>query len=56
VFLRQYARGECRCRVARQYRYNGLRQDRSMIQFGGYLMHGRACHTATGIERPLVCV
>jgi hypothetical protein len=56
VFLRQHARGQCRCRVAWQYWHNGLRQDRSMVQFGGHLMHGSAGHTTTRIQRALVGV
>ena len=54
MFLCKYARCQCSRRVTGQHRYDGLRQDRTMVQFGSHLMHRRTGEFAACVQRPLM--
>ena len=54
MLLREHPRRQRGCRVTRQHRHHGLRQDRTVVQFGSHQVHRGSGHLATGINRPLV--
>jgi 2-succinyl-5-enolpyruvyl-6-hydroxy-3-cyclohexene-1-carboxylate synthase len=56
VFLGQHTRRQRIGCVARQDGHDRLRQNRTVIEFGGHLVHRRAGHFAASIECPLVRV
>ena len=52
MFLHQHARAKCPRVIVRQYRYGGLNDDRTVIEFGGHQMNSRAVHLATRGNQP----
>lgn len=54
MLLCQYTRSQRRGRVTWQYRHNGLRQNRPMVQLVCHLMHGSSGNTTTRVQRALM--
>ena len=54
MLLRQHTRGQSICSVIRQNWHHGLRQYRTVVEFGGHLVHGGTCKPATSIYSALV--
>ncbi len=54
MLLGQYPRSQGIGRVAWQHRHHRLRQNRTVVQLGRYLLHGYTCKLATGINGALV--